>query len=179
MLHSLQQSLGLLYARWHFRKERDYEQSLTDFFRRSRSILVLLPQGYEEAAIAGTTLRKLKDFLKNMHLTIVTTGIRPTPLSDSLRSEVIRVDNADVNKFFLPRKAVLQRILGRPYDVAIDLNLDFVLHAAYICKASRAPVRVAAMRRHGEMFFNVQLNLDRSAPPQIIYEKFVQCLGMF
>ena len=179
MLHDLRQSLGVLYSRWRFRREGDSEQSLTDFFRNSRSILVVLPREYEEAALAGTTLRKLRDFLKNTHLTVVTTGIRPTPLSDSLRSEVIRVDNTDVNKLLLPRKAVLQRILARQYDVAIDMNLDFVLHAAYICKVSRAPVRVAALRRHGEVFFNIQLNLDRSASRQIIYEKFIQCLAMF
>lgn len=179
MLHDLRQSVGLLYARWYFRKDSQPQQPLTDFFRRSRSILVVLPQGDEEAAIAGTTLRKLWDVLKNMHLTIVSTGIRPTLLSDSFQSEVILLEDVDVNKFFIPRKSVLQRVLARPYDVALDLNLDFILHAAYICKASHAPVRVAAVRQYGETFFNVQLNLDHTAPPQIVYEKFVQCLAMF
>ncbi len=179
MLRDLRQSVGLLYARWCFRNDREPQQPLTDFFRRSRKILVLLPQGNKEAALAGTTLNKLWDMLKNMHLTVVTTGIRPTLLSDSLQSEVILLKNVDVNKFFIPRKTVLQRVLAQSYDVAVDLNLDFILHAAYICKASRAPVRVAAMRQHGETFFNVQLNLDRTASPQVVYEKFVECLGMF
>src|SRR5713226_3230086 len=138
MLDNLRQSVGLLYARWHFRTERDPEQPLTDFLRRSQSILVLLPDGYNEAVIAGNSLKNLKDLLQNVHLTIVTTGIHPTPLSSSRRVEVIRIDDGDVNKFSLPRRPALQRILARSYDVAVDLNLDFVLHAAYICKASRA-----------------------------------------
>lgn len=179
MFANLRRSVGLLYVRWHFRKEHDIQQPLTDFLRRATSILIVLPRGYEEAQVAGNTLKKLFNVVKNRHLTIVTTGVRATALSDASRSEVIRLEEIDINKFFLPRQPVLQRILARSYDVAIDLNLDFVLDAAYICKASRAPVRVGLMRRRGELFFNIQLNLDCSGSPQVVYEKFVQCLGMF
>jgi hypothetical protein len=89
------------------------------------------------------------------------------------------VDGADIGEIFIPRKPILQRILMRPYDVAIDLNLDFVLHAAYICKASRAPFRVGIMREHGDSFFNVQIKLNRTASPQAVYEKLTRCLEMF
>lgn len=179
MFDNLRKSIGLLYAKWHFRKNGDSQQVLTDFFRRAQSFLIILPPGYEEAHIAGNSLKRLFDVLKNAHLTVVTTGIRATALSDMQRSNVIRLDEVDINRFFLPRKNVLQRISARSYDVAIDMNLDFVLHAAYICKASRAPIRVGIMRQHGERFYNIQLNLNRSVPLQHVYEKFVQCLEMF
>lgn len=179
MFKKIRHAVGLLYARWRLRKYRDAQQVLTNFFSHARSILILLPSGYEEAIVACTTLKKLKNVLQNAHLTIVTTGTRSTPLAESLRSEVIRLDELDVNTLYLPDDAVLQRILARPYDLAIDLNLDFVLHAAYICKASRAPVRVGIKRDHADSFFNVQLNVDPRGVPKAIYEKFVQQLSMF
>lgn len=152
---------------------------MTDFFHSGKNFLIVLPSEYEEAAIAGNTLKKLFDALKKAHLTVIATGIRATALSDMKRSEIIRLDDVDINKLFLPRKNVLQRLHARSYDVAIDMNLDFVLHAAYICRESRAPIRVGVMHQNGERFFNVLLNLNRAAPSHVVYEKFVQQLEMF
>ena len=71
------------------------------------------------------------------------------------------------------------RIFNREYDVAMDLNLDFVLHTAYICKASRARVRVGYSHSAADLFYNVQLNFDRNSSPQVLYKKFASCLAMF
>lgn len=179
MIDKVRTSIGLLYTRWHFRKDHDDQQQLTDFFRRAKSVLVVLPYSYDNAVVAQNTLKKISGFHKNSHFTIVTIGRRAASVTNGRRSEVIRLDADQVKAFFLPRKRVLQRVCARPYDVAVDLNLDFVLHAAYICKASRAPVRVCMTRHHAELFFNVQVSLDRTATPHLIYERFARCLGMF
>ncbi len=179
MFDTLRQSLGLLYARWHFRREHDYHQQLTDFMNRAASILVILPVGYEEATIAGTLMKKLLSDRRDLQLTVVTSGIRATPLNDARRCEIVRMDEVDVNKFFLPGANVLQQILVRSYDVAIDLNLDFVLHTAYICKASQAAVRVGTKQPRSDHFFNVQINLNHTAAPQAAYGKLVDFLKMF
>lgn len=89
------------------------------------------------------------------------------------------MNTEDINRFALPKKSVLQRIFNRHYDVAIDMNLDFVLHSAYICKASHASVRVGCANSASDIFFNVQLKFDRSGPPQAVYEKFASRLAMF
>lgn len=179
MFDNLRKSLGLWYARWQFRKEHDAPQQFTDFVRRARNILIVLPSGYDNALVAGNTLKKVFDRLENAHLTILTTGIRATALSDMGRSEVVRLDDVDITKLFLPRRTVLHRLLGRTYDMAIDLNLDFVLHAAYICKASRASVRVGIKHQNSEHFYNIQLNLSKRTSPAMLYEKFAQFLEMF
>jgi len=179
MFESIRKTLGLWYARWQFRKDVDHSRQLTDFLEQAGNVLVVLPVGYDHAVVAGNTLKKLFDRLKNVHLTVVTAGVRGTALDDMVKSEVVRIDDIDIGKIYLPKKATLRRVLTRTYDVALDLNLDFVLHAAYICKASRAPVRVGIARQNSELFFNVQLNLDRTVSPQTLYEKYSQYLGMF
>jgi hypothetical protein len=179
MLERLRKTVGVQYSRWHLRNVRNPVQEFTDFFRRSKSFLIVLPEGYEEAHIAGNSLKKLFDMLKDIDLTVVTSGIRGTVLSDRHHSHVVRLDRADLNRFFLPRKSVLRRICNRSYDVALDMNLDFQLHAAYICKASRAPFRVGILCPPGEHIFNVHLNLRPSQPPQQMYSQFIRCLAMF
>lgn len=179
MFENVRKSVGLGYAKWRFRKNGDPQQELTEFFRRSRTFLIILPAQYEEAQLASQALKRLFDELKSVHLTIVTTGTRSTSLSDMHRSNVIRVDGKDINAFFLPRTTVLQRVCSRTYDVTLDMNLDFVLHAAYISRASRAPIRVGVHHEEGERFYNVQLNLNRSVPPQNTYEQYARYLEMF
>ena len=179
MFESALAYIGLLFAKFQFRNDFDQPQPLTEFFRGARNVLIAMPVGYEDAIIAGNALRNFRERMKDIHLTIIHTSTRETPLSSFSRSEVVRLDPLDVNKFSLPTKSLLQRVYTREYDVAIDLNLDFVLHTAYICKASRAKVRVGFTNQMSDVFFNVQLNLNKQRTPQAIFDKVAECLAMF
>ena len=179
MLERVYAYLGLQIARFQFRSDIDTVQPLTTFFTGAKNVLVVLPTGYEEAIIAGDALHAFRNRLMHLNLTVVHTSTRATSLSDFPRSEVIRIDPENINKLSLPRKELLQRIMHREYDAAVDLNLDFVLHTAYICKASRARVRVGFVHQWSDLFFNVQFNIDKQRTPQVVYEKFAACLAMF
>jgi hypothetical protein len=179
MLEQVFSYLGLQFAKFQFRSEFDTPQEFTGFIRRARSVLIILPVGYDEAVIAGDKLNAGCNFLSHMQLTVVHTSTRATSLTVFPRCEVVRLDPQDINRFSLPRRSLLQRIFVHSFDVAIDLNLDFVLHAAYICKASHAKVRVGCRHSMSDLFYNVQVNLQRQGPPQKVYEKFASCIAMF
>ncbi len=171
--------VGLQVAKLQFRTDIDQVQSFTTFLRTAGNVLITLPVNYEESVIAGNALRDFRRQRENLKLTVVNNSTWSTSLADFPRCEVVHVDTADVNRLSLPRKALLQRILHAPFDVAVDLNLDFVLHTAYICKASRAKVRVGFAHAAADLFFNVQINIDRRRTPQALYERFAACLSMF
>lgn len=179
MFEQALKTVGFQFARLQFWSDIDTIQPMTQFLRGAQNILVVLPLGYENALLAGTAIRRHRDQLAQSHLTIVHSSTRATPLSEFPRSEVVRVDPPDINKFSLPKKSLMQRIMTRPYDVALDLNLDFVLHTAYICKASKAKVRVGFVNDSSELFFNVLLNFDHTRPPQVVYEACAASLAMF
>lgn len=180
MLEHVRQYLGLQFAKLQFRSDVDVPQPLTSFLSGARNVLIILPQGYDDAHHAGNALRRYRDQLHHLHLTIVHSSTRTTALSEFLHSEVIRLSPSDVNRFSLPSRVLLRRIFQREYDVAMDFNLDFVLHTAYICKASRAKVRVGCQANSvADIFFNVHLNFDLQGPPQARYEKLAACLAMF
>jgi hypothetical protein len=171
--------LGLQIAKFQFRNDFDQVQPMTKFLRGANNVLIIMPVGYEYAMIAGNALRSFRDRMKEIHLTVVHNSTRETALANFPRCVVVRLDPTDVNRFSLPTKIALQRILTREFDVAIDLNLDFVLHTAYICKASRAKVRVGFTSPVSEIFFNININLNKQRTPQVVYEKFAECLAMF
>jgi hypothetical protein len=115
----------------------------------------------------------------DIHLTIVHSSTRETSLAAFTKSEVIRVQPDDLNKFFLPTQRLLHQIIKRQYDVAINLNLDFVLHTAYICKASRARVRVGCPHTAADVFYNVLFKVKMDQPAQSRYQQFGAFVKMF
>jgi hypothetical protein len=171
--------VGLQIARYQFRKERDTVQPLTNFFSGAKNVLIILPVGYDEANLASDALDAQRDKLSNVHLIVVHSSTRHTSLAIFPKSEVFRLDPPDIDRFFLPRPSVISRFPKYQYDVAMDLNLDFVLHSAYICKASRARVRVGFSHPNADLFYNVQLQFNEPRTPQALYNKFVKCLSMF
>lgn len=179
MFESALAYLGLLFAKFQFRNDFDQVQPLTDFFRGAHNVLITMPVGYEDAVIAGNALRNFRDKMSKIHLTVVHNSTRETALANFPKCEVVRLDPQDINKFSLPTKTVLQRIFIKEFDVAVDLNLDFVLHTAYICKASRSKIRVGFASPVSDVFYNIILNLNKQRTPQAIYEKFAECLSMF
>jgi hypothetical protein len=172
-------SIGLQIARYQFRKEHDTIQPLTNFFSDARNVLIILPVGYDEANLAGEALEAQRNKLGDIHLVVVHSSTRHTSLAVFPKSEIVRLDPPDIDRFFLPRPSVIQRLPKYQYDVAMDLNLDFVLHSAYICKASHARVRVGFSHPNADLFYNVQLQFGEPRTPQAMYDKFVNCLSMF
>src|ERR1700741_895226 len=115
--------LGLQLAKFQFRSDVDQVQSMTDFLRSAKHVLITLPTEYENAVLASNALRDVRARRANLHLTVIHTSTRTTSLADFPNCEVIRIDPEDIGRFFLPKRLFLQRVLHRQYDVAVDLNL--------------------------------------------------------
>lgn len=179
MFDRLLLNLGFMFARLQFLTDVDRVQPLTEFIRGAKNVLILLPAGYEDAVLASNALFEICRELGHVHLTVVHTSTRATSLAVYPKCEVLRMDRGDLNRFCLPTRSLMKRIFKREYDVAMDLNLDFVLHTAYICKASRARVRVGCSHAASDLFYNVQLNLSRPSSPRVLYQKYADCMAMF
>ncbi len=173
------EKLGIIYSKFTFRKDRDHQQNLTNFISTAKRILLILPADYEDSQIACAAFKNLKEKLQNTELTIIAEGIRSIPITDSLKSKVIRISEVHINKFFLPRKTLLDRIQESTFDVAIDLNLDFLLYSAYICKVTGARYRIGFTSKYSDLFFNIQFNFNKSQKPIEIYTQLVEYLKKF
>jgi ADP-heptose:LPS heptosyltransferase len=179
MLISLRHAAGLLFARLRFRKSRDTVIRFTGSVSSAEQALVLLPFGSDAPAPAPEVFTTLRRRFARGNITLVGEE-RLAPLAAQIPdARFIRVKPEALTVFFLPRAALMEQLDGRRYDLAVDLNLDFLLPSAYICRKSGARVRVGIERRKAERFYNLLIHPDPSLGTQRLYERLLACLEMF
>jgi ADP-heptose:LPS heptosyltransferase len=178
MLERLRKRIGLFYARVHFR-EPDKVLTFTDAVKRARSVMVILPSERTHSEL----LRPLMQFIQSRfwggNLTIIVPE-EARPVERQLpRCDVIHLRQDDIGSFALPKKSIIHRIQQNEYDLVLDLNLEFFLPAAYLCKASRSRLRVGFATEYADTFFNFQIKTDATRNVKKVYERFAACLRMF
>jgi hypothetical protein len=172
-------SLGIQLARIRTRKLTRSVDSFSCFFTKAARVLIVMPLSGEEQASPERILLLLKERFSDRNITLVS-GTQEIYLTHLLpKSEIIRLKSDAINAFALPRAPIRQRLLGKRFDVAIDLNLDFVLPSGYICTESGARFRVGFDRKHAEMFFNCLIRPSAQASITSLYDRLATCLEMF
>ncbi len=179
MFDRTRHSLGIRLAQWRFRKSRDEIISFTSAISSARQALVIMPLAAQDVLSTVRVVEMLKTQFKEEHITVVT-GDRGMEVIRMLpRSRFIHLLKPQVSYLFQPRADFLNSINERRYDLAIDLNLDFVLPSGYICKASGAAVRVGFEHQQADVFYNFQIRPDPSLGRKLVYDRLVQCLQKF
>ncbi len=180
MFEAARQYLGLRLALWRLRKMETPLQSFTHAFSDARRAIVVLPLTSTPPGLSPQGLLSfLREKLRDENITVVA-GTQETYLHLLLpKSTIFRLPATDLTSLFLPPQALIERIAEKKFDLAIDLNIDFLLASAYICRASKAPVRVGFSSPHAEAFFNFLLQRDVSRDPGAVYDRLMACLKMF
>ena len=179
MPEGLRLRLGILVARLRYRRKHEKVVSFTRAFSDAHRILLILPlpQGRETAWTAGYDW--LRRSLGSRTLTIITTPEEQEAARVFPQSRIVRLGAEDFTALRLPRHAALQRALEGPYDLAIDLNIDFLLPSGYICRESDARIRVGFLRKWAESFYNFTLNPDPAQGRTAMYNRLAGYLQMF
>jgi hypothetical protein len=179
MLEPLRRSLGMRIAKFRFRKLHERVQSFTHLLPSAGTALVIMPLSAEEAGDHTNVLSLFRKHFPPENLTVLTPALREKIERLLPRSRVITIAPDETSFLYIPRQVVLDRVHARQYDIAVDLNLDFMLPSAYICRESNARVRVGRSGPHADTFFNFQVRLDPSSQKGDAYGRLVQCLQMF
>jgi ADP-heptose:LPS heptosyltransferase len=179
MFEGARHSLGVRLATWRFRKSRDEIISFTSAVSSARQALVIMPLTVHEVLSTVRVVEMLKTQFKEEHITVVTGNHGPEVIRMLPRGRFIHLLKPQVSYLFQPRADFLNSIKEKRYDLAIDLNLDFVLPSGYICKASGAKIRVGFNHHHADAFYNFQIKPDPTLGRKLIYDRLVQCLQKF
>ena len=179
MLKNPRHSLGMLYSRWHFRKSADAVQSFQTAFTDARRLLLLMPLDGSPLFPIAPVVTMLARQKREEDVTVVVVAHGTEALDALRRSPIIRLLPAEINLFCLPRRDVLARIMRNTYDAVIDCNLDFQLPSGYICRESRAPLRIGFAGKRSDLFYNFQVQVAPSESRMAQYERLAHCLEMF
>ncbi len=179
MLVRLRSSAGYALAWFHFRKSTDKVISFTQSFTAAHEALLVMPLDHGDLLPTVSVIEALRAQFREQNITIVTSAHSVEVMRLLPRSRVVRLQKQDTDLFFRPTKDVLASVAGKPYDLAIDLNLDFVLPSGYICRESGARVRIGFTRPHADTFYNFLVRPDPTLSRHHVYDRLARCLHMF
>jgi ADP-heptose:LPS heptosyltransferase len=171
--------LGLLGARWHFRKMPSEVISFSNVISSARQVLIIMPLDGSPLYPVAPVITMLRKLLTEEQITVVVAHHSTEALEALKHSPVIRILPSEISTWFLPRRAVITRIATKKYDLAIDLNLDFVIPSGYICRECNARVRIGFSGKGADTFHNMQVHTGPTESRTQRYERMAKCLQMF
>jgi ADP-heptose:LPS heptosyltransferase len=179
MFAGLRSVTGLLVSRFRFWKTSDKIISFTRSVSDARDVLIVMPLDRRQVLNTVFMIDLLRKKFREENVTFLTRETDQELMRMMPRSQFISLLASETTLFYLPRKEVVRRVQRKSYDLAIDLNVDFLLPSAYICKASGARVRIGLARKRADTFFNFQVRPDPKHAPQGVYDRLATCLQMF
>jgi ADP-heptose:LPS heptosyltransferase len=172
-------ALGMLGARWHYRKVREPLVTFTGVLSGARNILIVMPLDGSPLYPVAPVVTMLRAHFTEEQISVVVSEHSTEALEALRHSPVIRILPSEITPWMLPRHDVLVRAGTRHHDVAIDLNLDFLLPSGYICRETRTPVRIGFARKGADLFYNLQVQTGPAESRTQRYERMANCLLMF
>ena len=179
MFAGLRSTTGLLVSRFRFRKTREKVISFTRSVSDAREVLVVMPLDRRQVLNTVFMIDLLRKKFREENITFLTHETDQELMRMMPRSQFVSLLASETTLFYLPRKEVVRRVQRKSYDLAIDLNVDFLLPSAYICKVSGARVCIGLARKRADTFFNFQIRCDPRLAPQSVYDRLAACLQMF
>ena len=167
-----------MYSRIHFRHNRDRIMNFTDALTRSRRALVIFPESSVDGESASTFLQYLIRKFSSERLMVIIRDDQLFTMASAPPLKTLTYSERDINKWFVPRRELLQRMESNNFDVAVDLNLNFSLTSAFLCKASNAPLRIGFVKKNSDQFYNFQFK-TKGNNNKYSYRSLLKCLDMF
>lgn len=166
-------------SRVHFRRHRDAVVRFTDAITDARRALVILPETARDIAAVQWAMRYLADrFAGGSMVVMVRSELSPWVKNDK-RYQLVTYRDEDVNLWYMPRRQLRRKLKTSTFDVALDLNLGFDLTGAYLCRESRAPLRIGFSKTHADRFYNFQIQTKATTSLTLAYRSYIRCLEMF
>ena len=179
MLNGLRLKVGLLYTRFHFRKLKDPALRFTEAISHAHRALVVLPESTRDIASVQWIVRNLSDRFSSGSLTIVATNEQVQWMKGESRFQILAYTPNDISTWFVPRQELLGKVKRSTFDIAFDLNTTFALPSAFLCRESKAPLRVSFNKNYADEFYNFQIRTKSVNSLAVAYRNMVRCLEMF
>lgn len=180
MFDGMRRGVGLVYSRFHFRKISDPVIRFTEAVTHARRALVLLPEATKDISSVQWIIRSLAERFTNGTMTIVArTDQASWVKKEQQRFQIVAYSEKEVSAWYIPRQELLGRMKRSTFDVAFDLNVNFALTSAFLCRESKAPLRVSFTKLHADEFYNFQVNTKAASSLAVAYRNLARCLDMF
>lgn len=179
MFENTRIKIGKFYARMHFRGNAEPLVHFNDAVSRAKRVLVLLPESAQGASSIESVLRFFRQRFHTNRVLLVARKEIISSLPQYQGFELLSYTAEDLNTWFVPRPELIRRLKKSTFDIAFDLNIDFELPSAFLCRESKAPLRVSFAKTHADSFYNFQVRTTQTQSLMQSYLKLLKCVEMF
>jgi hypothetical protein len=179
MFEILKLKIGLQYTRFHFRKRRDPVFRFTEAVDRARKALVLLPETSIDSESMQSVMKYFNRRFGSGTVMVIAREDLAGSLKTSFNGKTITYSPQEINRWHIPRGELLRKLKTSTFDIALDLNVNFALPSAFICRESNAPLRVGFAKPNGDHFYNFVVQTRMTTNTPVAYKNLLKCLDMF
>lgn len=180
MFTGLRLRIGLTYSKFHFRKVGDPVIRFTEAVSRAQRALVVLPEGTRDITSVQWIVRNLAERFAGGSVTVLARNEQASWLKiENGNVVVLPYSQDDISTWFVPRRELIGKVKRSTFDIAFDLNVTFTLVGAFLCRESKAPLRVSFAKSFADEFFNFQVQTRSPGSLAVAYRNLVRCLEMF
>ncbi|MBI3005681.1 MAG: hypothetical protein HYY49_09750 [Ignavibacteriales bacterium] len=179
MFDDLRLNVGISYSRFHFRKMKDPVVRFTEAVNRADQALVIFPETVTDSESLSGVIKYLARRFTSGNLLVVGRDDLLGGLRMHEKISTVTFTPRDINAWYVPSGDLLRKLKRSTFDVAFDLNVNFALPSAFLCRASNAPLRVGFAKTHADQFYNFQIQTRARSNSSFAYKTFLNCLEMF
>lgn len=170
----------LLYARLNDRYEII---DICAHLSRSATALVMLPDRSDHFLPALALLSHLRGRFPRTSFCILANESLLRNHAPQLAAdedlEIMPCTEKDLSFGGLPKPSLREAIRSRHLDLLIDLNDEFNLAAAYLCRCSDAKLRICLQHPHRDSFYNFQIGVHADESAERKYETLIKYISVF
>jgi hypothetical protein len=172
MKQGIKQKAARLLAKMHARRVAAEEPiSIAGEISQVSALLVLMPREAHDFEQANYVLTRLHEHAADVKIHTYVNQIYKTWLDRPLIKDAIIHNDSDFSRMTgLPRNELINHVAHLDCNIALDLNLEYNLPAAYMAAVSQSKLRIA-LEREENTFFNVLIQI-KSEDPRELYQKF-------
>lgn len=151
-------------------------KSYKDFFKKSFTYLVLMPDNDADFHYAVEVLKGLSSHRK--HATVFTREFRANLVPMKYRPQVIEYTEKEIGRFNTPSKKLMDRLSSLRFNVVLDLNRKENLFCSIVTAKINAQFKVGFKKSGADKYYNVQI-VTRDDNVEQTYKSFLSSLEMF
>jgi hypothetical protein len=179
MFENMRLKIGAAYAGFRFRSESDPIVRFTDAISIAKQPIVFLPEFPEEAAGVEPVLKYLSQRFHTSKVLLVVRKEVLSRLPEHRSFPLVTYSGEELNAWYLPTADLLRKVKKSTFDVAFDLNIRFALPSSYLCRASRAPLRIGFVKPNADIYYNFQVQSASADNSSQAYSHLLKCIEMF
>lgn len=151
-------------------------RSFKDFFSKSFTFLVMMPDNDTDFHYAIEVLKHLSDNKK--HATVFTQEFRANLVPMKYRPQVIEYTNRDMGSLNFPSKKLMDKLSSLRFNIILDLNRKENVFCSIVASMVNAPIKVGFKKENSDKYYNLQFgNNEENA--ELSYKNYLNCLEMF